>query len=51
MKDKDLEKKPAPKKGAGAIKKIKQGKAELTDNELNKVSGGQSGKSGHDFHV
>jgi len=35
-------KKTAPKQSA--IQEIKQGKAELSDNELNKVSGGQSGK-------
>jgi len=40
-------KKTAPKKGAA--QKIKQGKAELSDNELSKVSGGQSGKTSFNF--
>jgi bacteriocin-like protein len=40
-------KKIAPKKGAA--QKIKHGKAELSDDELNKVSGGQSGKKSFNF--
>ena len=35
-------KKTAPKKGSGAAEKIRQGKVELSDEELTKVSGGQS---------
>jgi len=37
-------KKTAPSKGMGAAQKIRQGKAELSDDELKKVSGGQSTK-------
>lgn len=40
-------KKIAPKKGAA--QKIRQGKAELSDDELKKVSGGQSGKKSFNF--
>jgi bacteriocin-like protein len=36
-------KKTAPK-GPGAAQKIRQGKAELSDDELKKVSGGQTTK-------
>ena len=41
-------KKNAPKK-AGAAQKIRQGKAELSDAELSRVSGGQSGKKSFNF--
>jgi bacteriocin-like protein len=40
-------KKIAPKKGAA--QKLKQGKAELSDNELSKVSGGQTPRKSFNF--
>jgi bacteriocin-like protein len=40
-------KKTPPKKGA--VQKIKQGKSELSDEELSKVSGGQSEKKSINF--
>jgi len=47
-KDKKTPKKTAPKK-AGAAQKIRQGKAEMSDAELGKVSGGTSGKKSFNF--
>jgi len=42
-------KKTAPKKGSVAARKIRQGKAELSDDELNKVSGGQGSSKSFNF--
>ena len=48
-KGKKVPKKIASKKAPGAAQKIRQGKAEMSDAELGKVSGGTSGKKSFNF--
>jgi len=47
-KDRNEPKQPVVKKQSGPAQKVKQGKAELSDKELSKVSGGAN--KSNDFH-